>query len=93
MRKDLFSNIGNAVTLPIEKNVVFDTISIKCDVTWNDDFDGAYTRFGNTLRFPRVTREPPRTIVLWGLTLGLRLLAPPKTMATVPAGVFVYFLR
>src|SRR5699024_816577 len=30
---------------------------------------------GNTLRFPRVTREPPRTIVLWCLTL-----------ATIPAG-------
>src|SRR5690625_1036427 len=48
-------------------------IDINCDVRY---------RVGNTLRFPRVTREPPRTIVLWGLTL-----------ATVPAGVFVYFLR
>jgi len=52
-------------------------VDIKCDVTY---------RSGNTLRFPRVTREPPRTIVLRGLTLGLRLLAPPKTMATFPAG-------
>jgi len=32
-------------------------------------------RSGNTLRFPRVTREPPRTIVLWCLTL-----------VTIPAG-------
>src|SRR5699024_7680079 len=48
-------------------------VDIKCDVTY---------RSGNTLRFPRVTREPPRTIVLRGLTLGLRLLAPPKTMAS-----------
>src|SRR5699024_9788961 len=32
-------------------------------------------RSGNTLRFPRGTREPPRTIVLWGLTV-----------ATIPAG-------
>src|SRR5690625_69835 len=39
-------------------------------------------RSRNTLRFPRVTREPPRTIVLRGLTL-----------ATIPAGVSVYFLR
>jgi len=32
---------------------------------------GAFTRFGNTLRFPRVTREPPRTsfcgVSLWPL--------------------------
>src|SRR5699024_10659830 len=66
------------------KNVVTNTESMNCDIRY---------RFGNTLRFPRVTREPPRTTVLWGLTLGLRLLAPPKTMATIPAGVFVYFLR
>src|SRR5699024_3626672 len=32
-------------------------------------------RSGNTLLFARVTHEPPRTIVLWGLTL-----------ATIPAG-------
>src|SRR5690625_7594105 len=39
-------------------------------------------RSRNTLRFPRVTREPPRTIVLRSLTL-----------ATVPAGAPGYFLR
>src|SRR5699024_5811714 len=48
-------------------------MSVNCDVTCHS---------GNTLRFPRVTREPPRAIALWGLTL-----------ATIPAGVFVYFLR
>src|SRR5699024_8933622 len=45
------------------------------------NYDVGY-RSGNTLRFPRVTREPPWTVVLWGLTL-----------ATIPAGVSVYFLR
>ena len=55
--------------------VIFNTKSINC-------CDNIIYRSGNTLRFPRVTREPPRTIVLWGLTL-----------ATIPAGVFVYFLR
>src|SRR5699024_4045338 len=48
-------------------------VDINCDVKY---------RSGNTLRFPRVTREPPRTIVLRGLTL-----------ATIPAGVSVCFLR
>src|SRR5699024_10640243 len=64
-----------AVTKPAENNCYFNTKSINC-------CDNIIYRSGNTLRFPRVTREPPRTIVLWGLTL-----------ATIPAGVFVYFLR
>jgi len=51
----------------------FLVVDINCDVRY---------RSGNTLRFPRVTREPPRTIVLRGLTL-----------VTIPAGVCVYFLR
>src|SRR5690625_92521 len=42
-RKDLCSNIGNAVTLPIEKNVVFDTIYINCEVSANVS-DGTNTR-------------------------------------------------
>ena len=29
---------------------------------------GAFTRFGNTLRFPRAAGEPPRASALRGLT-------------------------
>jgi len=43
---------------------------------------GAFTRFGNTLRFPRAAGEPPRASALRGLT-----------DAFPPAGVYVYFLR
>lgn len=39
-------------------------------------------RSGKLLRFPRATGEPPRAIVLWGLTL-----------AFAPGVVYVYFLR
>src|SRR5699024_6633691 len=79
-------------SVPPKRIVVFDTKPIQCNARY---------RFGNTLRFPRVTREPPcpgkgyaatfsakdgisrpSLSVLWGLTL-----------ATFPAGVFVYFLR
>jgi len=43
---------------------------------------GAFTRFGNTLRFPGVAGEPPRANALRGLA-----------DAFSPPGVSVYFLR
>src|SRR5699024_7251792 len=58
--------LGPWLLVPPKRFVVFNPCSCNCYLIY---------RSGNTLRFPRVTHEPPRTIVLWGLTL-----------ATIPAG-------